>query len=347
MFATRLIEWQRAHGRHDLPWQGTRDPYRIWLSEVMLQQTQVATVIPYYLRFVARFPDVGSLAAADVDEVMRLWSGLGYYSRARNLHRCAREVADAHGGAFPGSAAELARLPGIGRSTAAAIAAFAFGERAAILDGNVRRVLCRYFGVAGWPGERAVEAELWRIAERELPPSDVGTYTQAQMDLGATVCTRAKPRCAECPLREGCNALATGRTATLPAPRPRAPRPLRETALMVLRRGAEVLLEKRPPAGIWGGLWSLPELDPGLAAGAADEALRRYGARVRAAEPLAVLTHEFTHFTLRAQPLLLEVESLRGGAAEAGTVWLPLDEAPDAALPAPVRRLLASLVNPG
>lgn len=192
-FATRLTAWQREHGRHDLPWQGGTDPYRIWLSEIMLQQTQVETVIPYYQRFLARFPDVAALAAAPVEDVMTLWSGLGYYARARNLHRAAQRIMSDHGGRFPTTAAEISTLPGVGRSTAAAIAAFAFGERGAILDGNVKRVLSRIFGVDGFPGEKAVENRLWTLAESLLPERDIGRYIQAQMDLGATLCTRARP----------------------------------------------------------------------------------------------------------------------------------------------------------
>ncbi len=220
-FADRLIAWQRHNGRHDLPWQGGHDPYRIWLSEIMLQQTQVDTVIPYYQRFLARFPDVASLAAAPVEDVMALWSGLGYYARARNLHRAACTIVEAHGGAFPRSAAEIAGLPGIGRSTAAAIAAFAYGERAAILDGNVKRVLCRIFGVEGFPGEKAVENRLWALAESLLPEHEVGRYIQAQMDLGATLCTRGKPACSRCPFADDCVARRENRVAELPTPRPK------------------------------------------------------------------------------------------------------------------------------
>lgn len=220
-FAARLLNWQRTHGRHDLPWQASREPYRIWLSEIMLQQTQVETVIPYYLRFLQRFPDLPALAAASLEDVLALWSGLGYYARARNLHRAAREVRDQHDGQFPRTAAEIANLPGIGRSTAAAIAAFAHGERAAILDGNVKRVLCRVFGVEGFPGSAAVDRELWALAERLLPEAEIGRYIQAQMDLGATVCTRSRPACGRCPFAADCIAQRSGRIAELPTPRPR------------------------------------------------------------------------------------------------------------------------------
>ena len=260
-FSFRLLAWHRRHGRHDLPWQGTRDAYRIWVAEIMLQQTQVAAVIPYYARFLQRFPDLASLAGAPQDEVLRLWSGLGYYSRARNLQRAAQMVVEHHGGAFPRALAQIEALPGIGRSTAAAIAAFAYGTRAAILDGNVKRVLARHFAVAGFPGEKRVEQRLWQLAEEQLPPRAIERYAQAIMDLGATLCTRAKPDCAECPLAQSCQALALGRVREFPAPRPAKAVPTRSTHMLLLVRNGELLLEKRPPSGIWGGMWSLPELE--------------------------------------------------------------------------------------
>lgn len=281
-FAPTLIAWQRKHGRHDLPWQNTRDPYRIWLSEIMLQQTQVSTVVPYYVRFLERYPDVAALAAAPIDDVMALWAGLGYYSRARNLHRCAQAVVERHGGAFPASPEALAELPGIGRSTAAAIASFAFGARATILDGNVKRVLARVFGVEGFPGDKRIENEMWALAEALLPdaaePTDVTAYTQGLMDLGATLCVRGKPECGRCPFAGECVAQRSGRQRELPAARPKKAVPTRRTWMLVLRDGDAVLLQRRPPAGIWGGLWSLPEAD-GDAALARRARIRRRGAR--------------------------------------------------------------------
>jgi len=341
-FAARLLAWHKRHGRHDLPWQGTRNAYRIWVAEMMLQQTQVAAVIPYYLRFLARFPDIAALAGAPQDEVLRLWSGLGYYSRARNLHRAAQLVAERHGGVFPRALDDIAALPGIGRSTAAAVAAFAYGTRAAILDGNVKRVLARHFAVAGFPGERRVEMRLWQLAEEQLPPRAVGRYTQALMDLGATLCTRARPACADCPLAQSCRALALARVGDFPAPRPAKAVPTRATHMLLLLRAGEVLLEKRPPAGIWGGLWSLPELAD--AARVRAHCRTRYGCSIAAPQPLAPLAHGFTHFKLQIQPLLCRVEKLAPAAREPGQMWLSLEEAHGAAIPVAVRKLIERLL---
>ncbi|MCS6786685.1 MAG: A/G-specific adenine glycosylase [Thiobacillaceae bacterium] len=338
-FAARLIDWQRTHGRHDLPWQGTRDPYRIWVAEIMLQQTQVLTVIPYYTRFLARFPDLAELARAPLEAVLALWSGLGYYARARNLHRAARLVVERHEGRFPRRFEDIVRLPGVGRSTAAAIAVFAYGERRAILDGNVRRVLARVFGVEGWPGQAAVAARLWALAEALLPEHDLPAYTQGLMDLGASVCTRRRPRCAHCPLT-ACSARLSGRQHELPAPRPRRDAPRREADLLVLLHAGAVLLERRPPSGVWGGLWSLPQCPQGVDAG---EAARRLGCEPAAVEPLARLEHAFTHFTLSIRPWLVHVRAPIAASESAGRLWLPLAELDGAALPAPVRRLLQAV----
>jgi A/G-specific adenine glycosylase len=339
--AGRLIRWQVRHGRHHLPWQRTRDPYRIWLSEVMLQQTQVATVIPYYRRFLARFPDVGSLAGAQLDDVLALWSGLGYYSRARNLHAAAQTVMESHGGRFPQTREMLASLPGVGRSTAAAIAVFAFGKREAILEGNAKRVLARHFAVRGYPGEKRVENRLWKLAESQLPKKDIERYTQALMDLGASVCTRSRPACANCPLRASCEARSQGKVEAYPRPRPRKPVPLKKTAMLLLLREGEVLLEKRPPVGLWGGLWCLPEIPPD--ADPRDYCRGRLGARLASTKRLPLLRHGFTHFTLNITPLVCHVAAASPFAAEPGQVWLPLEEAVQAAIPAPVRKLLNSL----
>ncbi len=347
--ARALVRWQRVHGRHDLPWQRTRDPYRVWLSEIMLQQTQVATVLPYYARFLERFPDVAALARAHVDEVLACWSGLGYYRRAHHLHACARAVLERHGGVFPADAHALAQLPGIGRSTAAAIAVFGAGARAAILDGNVKRVLCRVFGVAGDPTRPAVERALWALAERELAREDVESYTQGLMDLGATVCTRARPGCAHCPLAGRCVARCSGRVDELPTPRARRDAPLRHAALLVAFDAGEVLLEKRPDEGIWGGLWSVPQTafaDAPLARDALERwAREQLGDASAPAQVLAPLAHAFTHFRLSATPVVVQVgRATRARLAEApGRLWLACSELAHAALPRPVKTLLGAL----
>jgi A/G-specific adenine glycosylase len=337
-FSTRIIRWQRAHGRHGLPWQGTRDAYRIWLSEVMLQQTQVATVLPYYERFLARFPDVRALAAAPVDEVLALWSGLGYYARARNLHRAAIEVVQRFGGEFPCTFEALETLPGIGRSTAAAIAAFASGERRAILDGNVRRVLARHAGIAGDPAAAATLARLWQSAEALLPQAAIEAYTQGMMDLGADVCAIRKPACLVCPVNDDCVARREDRVHELPGKRARRENPRRQVAMLVVLSQGEVLLEKRPPTGIWGGLWSLPEaaVDAGVDAVLASQ----WGLETAEVQKLPPFDHAFTHFTLTVSPYRIRVRDRACLAAEKAATWLPLTELRGAALPSPVKKLL-------
>jgi len=339
-FGDRVVAWQRAHGRHDLPWQ-TRDPYRVWLSEIMLQQTQVATVLPYYLRFVETFPDVAALARAPIDDVLALWSGLGYYRRAHHLHLAAQRVVSEYGGAFPRDAAALATLPGIGRSTAAAIAALAFGAREAILDGNVKRVLARHRGVDGWPGAPKVEAALWEQARSLLPSRGIEAYTQGLMDLGATICARSRPQCDACPVAGDCVARREGRIDEIPAPRPAKALPHRALRVLVIERSGEVLFEKRPAHGIWGGLWSLPEC-------ALDEDSRavvrtRFGADVEVGDALPAIAHGFTHFALTLHPQRLAAARWPARAESAGTVWLAPRDALHAALPAPIRKLVRLL----
>ena len=338
-FAARLIAWQRQHGRHDLPWQNTRDPYRIWVSEIMLQQTQVSAVIGYYERFMARFPDVASLAGASADEVMQHWAGLGYYSRARNLHRAAQLVMGEHGGLFPKSQEDLEALPGIGRSTASAIRSFAYGARAPILDGNVKRVFARHGGVAGYPGLPKVEKLMWEMAQERLPEGDLEPYIQGLMDLGATLCARGRPRCKDCPVAADCVALRDNRTAELPTRKPKKALPQRETTMLVLMRGNAVLLEKRPPVGIWGGLWSLPQADDDTAARKLAQA---WGADWKSRETLSVIEHGFTHYHLSIKPLMMSAAP-KPGVEESGWIWLPLAQAHDAALPSPVKKLLTGL----
>ncbi len=330
-FAQKLILWQRRHGRHGLPWQGTRDPYRIWLSEVMLQQTQVAAVVPYYERFLARFPDFAALAGASEDEVLRLWSGLGYYARGRNLLRAARQVAQA--GRFPDTYDEIHALPGVGPSTAAAIAAFAFGRRAAILDGNVKRVLARCFGVEG-------DKAQWALAQTLLPGRHVETYTQALMDLGATVCTRNSPACEGCPVAGDCVARRENRIEELPAARKRNPLPLRHATWLVLLHKGSVLLERRPGTGIWGGLWVFPE---GEEEGAGAYCARKFSCQISRTRRMPVIEHGFTHFRLNIQPVRCDVRKMLPHAEAPGRIWLEIEDAARAAVPAPVRKLLLGL----
>ncbi len=344
-FASALLAWFDRNGRHDLPWQHPRSPYRTWLSEAMLQQTQVQVVIPYFQRFVAALPDLPALARAPLDDVLALWSGLGYYARARHLHAAARACMERHGGELPRDLDALVALPGIGRSTAGAILAQAWGDRFPILDGNVKRVLARYHGVDGWPGAPAVERALWALAGAHLaapglPESRLADYTQAQMDFGATLCTRHAPACAICPLQAGCVALRDGRTDELPTPKPAKALPEREALVLLLRDAAgRVLLQRRPAAGVWAQLWSLPEAE-GHA-----QARAWFAAHVSgdydAAEPLAPVAHGFTHYRLLLQPL--QWREVAAGAAVADNDdlrWVAPGELDALGIPAPVRKLL-------
>lgn len=340
-FSQQLIEWQKQHGRHDLPWQNTQDPYRIWLSEIMLQQTQVSTVIPYYARFLERFPGVGELAEATEEEVLRYWSGLGYYSRARNLHRAAKKIKSDFHGRFPANFEDIQSLSGIGRSTAAAISVFAFGARQAILDGNVKRVLARCFGIEGFTGNKKVEDSLWEKAVELLPGKKIEIYTQSLMDLGATVCTRARPQCMHCPLQSQCVALSSNRVSALPTPKPRKAVPVKNTRMMIIMDRGDVLLEKRPSSGIWGGLWSLPEVDSG--AEPITECRVRFGVEGRIDGELPMLEHTFTHFRLQITPLVMGVRKRTNIAGQQAFLWLPLSEAVNAAIATPVRKLLRQM----
>ncbi|WP_034295581.1 A/G-specific adenine glycosylase [Herbaspirillum sp. RV1423] len=347
-FSDAVIGWQKQHGRHALPWQNTCDAYRIWLSEIMLQQTQVTAVIPYYQKFLQSFPTVESLAAAPSEAVMAHWSGLGYYTRARNLHRCAQRVAEEYGGRFPDDPELLADLPGIGRSTAAAIAAFAYGKRAAILDGNVKRVFARVFGVEGFPGAKPVEDQLWRRAVALLPQTDMESYTQGLMDLGATLCLRGKPACDRCPLAQRCVALATDRTSELPVRKPKKAVPEKETMMLVVSDGDEVLLQQRPDSGIWGGLLSLPELAVSRDADefglAVEDAMKPFGA-IAACRKLQPFSHVFTHFKLHISPYQVVLKKRLPHIAESVHVWYPIAELADAPLPAPVKKLLLEVLR--
>ena len=344
-FATRLLQWWDRHGRKQLPWQQERTPYRVWLSEVMLQQTQVATATPYFLRFTAAYPTVQALAAAPLDDVLHLWSGLGYYARARNLHAAARDVVARYGGFFPGDLAELQSLPGVGRSTAAAILSLAHDARHTILDGNVKRVLTRWAGIEGYPGLPAIERRLWALAEACTPGARNADYTQAIMDLGATLCTRTRPACGICPLHEDCIARVAGRQSLLPTPKPVAKaRRVRRVVALVAVGSAGIWLEQRPTRGIWGGLWSFPEF--------ADEAEALAGHGFAAARTAAALTwpvvfHAFTHYDLELVPWVLPVAEVGGrrvqDVAVAG-VWYNGAADVRLGLPAPVERLVAAVL---
>ena len=331
-FSTRLIAWQKHEGRHDLPWQQTRDPYRVWLSEIMLQQTQVTTVIPYYQRFLDSFPDLAALAAAPIERVIEHWAGLGYYARARNLHRCAQQIVAVHAGNFPKNNQQLNSLPGIGRSTAAAIAAFAFGQRAAILDGNVKRVLCRHFAIDGFPAQAAVDRKLWALAEALLPDTEIESYTQGLMDLGATLCTRSRPQCLRCPLADTCMARQQGRQAEFPVAKQRPVIPERRSTFILISDGEHILLERRLQSGLWGGLLVPPEGEP-------EVVLANLGLTLHSATQMAPLRHAFTHFRLTLEPVLCIVGT-SSAVAEQAMEWVELGRAGDAGVPTPIRKLL-------
>lgn len=342
-FAGRVLAWFDVHGRKNLPWQQQPTPYRVWVSEIMLQQTQVTTVIPFYQAFVARFPDVGTLASAAIDDVLHHWSGLGYYARARHLHHAAQIIARDHGGDLPDSLDALMALPGIGRSTAGAVLALAHGKPHPILDGNVKRVLARFFAVEGYPGEPRVQARLWQIAEACTPRERVAEYTQAMMDLGATVCVRRRPVCAACPLSERCAARLTGRQAELPTSRPHRTRRARATCmLLAVRDGRSVLLERRPPHGIWGGLWGLPEFSS--ADVARDWCIRELRAPVSTVERLARLHHAFTHFDLDIEPVRIDCTGSDAVMESDRFVWYDPAAPRSLGLAAPVRALIESIL---
>ena len=342
-FAQAIIAWQRQHGRHDLPWQHTTDPYAIWVSEIMLQQTQVAAVIGYYANFMARFPTISVLANATQEQVLQSWSGLGYYSRARNLHNAAQKIVNAFSGIFPNQFDDILSLPGIGRSTAAAISTFALNQPQPILDGNVKRVFARYFNITGVTTAPAIVQNMWQIAERENPtnPQQAIIYTQGLMDLGATVCTRAKPRCPECPMNIGCQAYANKQVHLLPTPKPKKTTPQKQTMMLILLKAGEVMLEKRPQTGIWAGLWSLPEID--LHEIATEAAFARFGIVSEPQTALPLVKHAFTHYKLVIHPQPLQVISQNLQVSQSANVWLPISEAIEAAIPTPVRNILVAL----
>ena len=338
-FADQVLAWFDQNGRHDLPWQKNRSPYRVWLAEVMLQQTQVATVIPYYQKFLAKFPDHHSLAQASLDEVLKLWAGLGYYTRARNLHKAAVLIEQQYQGQFPEQFADVLALPGIGPSTAGAILAQSLGQRHAILDGNVKRVLSRYFEVEGWAGKKVVENVLWQKAEACTPDSRLADYTQAMMDLGATVCTRSSPDCEHCPLAPHCLALKNQRVNELPTPRPKKQIPVKTVRMLMLTNNkGEILLEKRPPTGIWGGLWSLPEL--ALEQDIALHCEQRWGYQIEGVEDQLAFRHTFSHYHLDITPCSVRVVSQSMQVQDSEQLWSDADEVDNYALATPVVNIL-------
>ena len=346
--ASKLLVWYDQNGRHDLPWHRDRNPYRVWVSEIMLQQTQVATVIPYFEAFMQRFPDVEALANAPVDDVLSHWSGLGYYARARNLHKAAQQVVEEHGGKFPDDQAQLENLTGIGRSTAAAIVAQAFEKRATILDGNVKRVLARYHAVPGWPGKTDVLNRLWECAEAHTPDQRIRDYTQAIMDLGAMVCTRSRPACERCPLSSGCESRARDEQKLYPGSKPKKAKPEKTIWMVILEDGhGRILLERRPPSGIWGGLWSLPELDPAYGPEElADACERSLGLTCSQAEVTGGFRHTFSHYHLHIQPARLNVSNTATVADDSSYQWIHRDDALGLGLPAPIRTLLTNAEQP-
>ncbi|MEZ5570732.1 MAG: A/G-specific adenine glycosylase [Halioglobus sp.] len=352
-FAQRVLDWFDAHGRKDLPWQQDTSPYRVWVSEIMLQQTQVKTVIPYFERFMEAFPTVQSLAAAPEDQVLHLWTGLGYYARARNLHKAAKRVTDELNYQFPDTLEGLCELPGVGRSTAGAILSIAFGQRASILDGNVKRVLARYHRVEGWPGQSAVHQRLWDIAEEYTPTNRCADYTQAMMDLGATLCTRSAPTCEVCPLAIDCEALQHSDQRNYPGKKPRKVMPVKATCFLIVRGGkTEVWLEKRPSSGIWGGLWCFPEI--ATPEEAARNCLDLFGVEPAREEIQGNFRHTFSHYHLDITPVVVELEATPHKVMEASRqLWYNLRQPPQIGLAAPVASLLATMAgrstqtNPG
>jgi A/G-specific adenine glycosylase len=343
-FQTNVLSWFSQHGRKDLPWQQHKTPYRVWVSEIMLQQTQVNTVIPYFLRFIERFPTIQILADAAQDDVLHLWTGLGYYNRARNLQRTAQIITEAYQGQFPSEQQALEELPGIGRSTAGAIRAIAFEQPAAILDGNVKRVLTRFHGIQEWPGERKTHDKLWALTEKYTPLERTADYTQAMMDIGATVCVRGKPHCEKCPLQTHCLAHAQGMEKSLPRPKPRKTLPVRQAHFLILQKDNSVFLMKRPPTGIWGSLWSLPE----MSIDASLDDIQRYcgqmGCDAQHITKGESFRHTFSHFHLDITPVFIRIKKVKSKIMEDDQqIWYNLREPAIVGLPAPVKSLLSKL----
>lgn len=340
-FSDQVLSWFKKHGRTHLPWQIDRTPYRVWISEIMLQQTQVATVIPYYERFMARFPNIEQLACASQDEVLQLWTGLGYYARGRNLHKCAQIIAQQYQGEFPQTVNALEQLPGIGRSTAGAIISLALNQRAAILDGNVKRVLARFHAIEGWPAKALVSKQLWAMAEQHTPNQNFADYTQAMMDLGATVCTRSKPKCPSCPLKVDCIGFKQDQPEKYPGKKPKKVLRVKTIQLLILKNEHNhILLEERPSVGIWGGLWSFPELEHIEDARAF--CTKAFG-HVLDCVPMASFRHTFSHYHLEITPVYINITQRHRQVAENQQQWLKPQEWEALGLPAPVKKLLDEL----
>jgi A/G-specific adenine glycosylase len=343
-FSQQVLTWFDTHGRKDLPWQQNKTRYSVWISEIMLQQTQVKTVIPYFARFMSRFPSVSELANAPIDEVLHLWTGLGYYARARNLHKAAIEVRDKHAGVFPHDFEQVVALPGIGPSTAAAILSLADNQAYVILDGNVKRVLARYFAVDGWPGNKKVEDEMWLQAKSLAPLSRHGDYTQGMMDLGATLCTRSRPSCEQCPVMSHCLAFAQGRQAELPHKKPKKAIPTKHTYMLIPFYQGSVLLHKRPASGIWGGLWGFVEAQEDKLAQAIDELMMHSDASAYQQVELSSFRHTFSHFHLEISPILLHLQQApQLQVKEDVSLWFDIRQASKVGLAAPTVRILKTL----
>lgn len=342
-FSEQLVAWYRLHGRKTLPWQLDKTPYKTWLSEVMLQQTQVATVIPFFQRFMQHFPTVSALAAAEIDQVLHLWTGLGYYARARNLHRAAKHIVAEHNGIFPTNFADVLALPGVGRSTAGAVLSLSMGQHYPILDGNCKRVLARFAGIDGWPGEKAVEQTLWQLAESYTPAATVGEFNQAMMDLGASLCSRGSPRCVDCPLKQHCVAALTGEQSRYPGKKPKKSLPEKHSFWLLLRYQQQVYLVQRPPAGLWGGLYGFIEFSDH---DARQLYLASQGLTIAQQTALPAFRHTFSHFHLWIEPLLLDLTQLPTAVQEhSAASWFTISPVPAVGLSAPAKQLLEQLAE--
>ncbi|MDX3775439.1 A/G-specific adenine glycosylase [Chromatiaceae bacterium AAb-1] len=344
-FSNQLVSWYQVNGRKHLPWQQQKSPYKTWLSEIMLQQTQVATVIPYFQRFIARFPDVSSLAAAELDEVLHLWTGLGYYARARNLHKAARQIVAEYQGHFPQEFEQVLALPGIGRSTAGAVLSLSLGKHFPILDGNCKRVLSRFAAIDGWPGEKATEQQLWQLAEQVTPAATAAEFNQAMMDLGASLCSRSKPECPQCPLKLKCRAALTGEQSRYPGKKPKKVLPEKESFWLILQAQQQIFLQQRPATGLWGGLYGFPEFSS-VAERQAYCDIQQL--KVAHSEQLPAFRHTFSHFHLWIQPLLLQLTAIPTAVQEQSAAqWFTIDVMPQVGLSAPARLLLEQQLAKG